>query len=335
MTTNNYQWPTERRQTKKVSGMIEMDAISMLTTQVAALTKQLQHRNLSSQTMQFMIETRASIRSLETQLGKLATLMTNHAQGNLPSTTKVKSKEQCNAISLRSGKELKEPKVVDKEKEVTGSNQHINIPFSEALQQMPSYVKFMKEIFSKKRKLRYYETVTLTEECSAIIQEKLPPKLKDPGSFNIPCSIRGSVVTKALCDLGVSVNLFPLSIFQKLNLGEARPTNVSLQMVDKSIKHPRGVIGDVLVKVDKFIFPVDFIILDMEEDDNIPLILGRPFLATGRVLIDVQKAELKLQVQKEEVSTLDHELNAKRRGNGGKFEFLVVVRLKLLLKLCL
>ena len=91
------------------------------------------------------------------------------------------------------------------------------------------------------------------------------------------------------------------SIFKRLGLGEARPTTVTLQLVDRSLKHPRGVIEDVLVKVDKFIFPVDFIVLDMEEDKEIPIILGRPFLATDRAMIDVQKGELKLKVQDDEV----------------------------------
>ena len=93
----------------------------------------------------------------------------------------------------------------------------------------------------------------------------------------------------------------PLSIFKRLGLGEARPTTVTLQLADRSLKHPRGVIEDVLVKVDKFIFPADFIVLDMEEDKEIPIILGRPFLATGRAMIDVQRGELKLRVQEEEV----------------------------------
>ncbi|XP_062085499.1 uncharacterized protein LOC133791592 [Humulus lupulus] len=115
---------------------------------------------------------------------------------------------------------------------------HINLPFAEALEQMPSYVKFMKEILSRKRKLEDYVTVALTEECSAILYKKLPPKLKDPGSFNIPCSIGGLVDTKALCDLGASVNLMHLSIFQKLNLGEVRPTTVFLQMADRLVNHP-------------------------------------------------------------------------------------------------
>ncbi|XP_022858335.1 uncharacterized protein LOC111379225 [Olea europaea var. sylvestris] len=167
---------------------------------------------------------------------------------------------------------------------------------------MPSYVKFMKNILSNKRRLEEYEIVALTKECSAILQKKLPPKLKDPGSFTILSSIGNSMFERALCELGASINLMPLSIFRKLRLGEARPTTVSLQLADHSIKHPRGIIEDVLVKVDKFILPTDFLILDMEEDREIPIIFGRPFLATGRALIDVQREELRLRVQEEEVT---------------------------------
>ena len=143
---------------------------------------------------------------------------------------------------------------------------HINIPFADALEQMPSYVKFMKDILSQKRRLDDFETVNLTEECSAILQRKLPQKLKDPESFTILCTIGNAIFERALCDLGASINLMPLSIFKRLGLGEARPTTVTLQIVDRSLKHPRGIIEDVLVKVDKFIFPANFIVLDMEED---------------------------------------------------------------------
>ena len=178
---------------------------------------------------------------------------------------------------------------------------HINSPFADALEQMPSYVNFMKDILSHKRRLADFEIVNLTKECSAILQRKLPQKLKDPGSFTIPCTIGNAIFERALCDLGASINLMPLSIFKRLGLGEAHPTTVTLQLADRSLKHPRGVIEDVLVKVDKFIFPADFIVLDIEEDKEIPIILGRPFLATGRAMIDVQKGELKLRVQEDEV----------------------------------
>ena len=173
---------------------------------------------------------------------------------------------------------------------------HINILFADALEQMPSYVKFMMYILSRKRRLTDFETVNLTEECSAILQRKLLQNLKDPGSFTIPCTIGNAIFERALCDLGASINLMPLSIFKHLGLGEAFPTTVTLQLADRSLKHPRGVIEDVLVKVDKFIFPADFIVLDMEEDKEIPIILGRPFLSIGRAMIDVQRGELKLRV---------------------------------------
>ena len=105
---------------------------------------------------------------------------------------------------------------------------HINIPFDEALEQMLGYVKFIKDILSKKRKLGDYEIVALSEECSVILQKKLPPKLKDPGSFTIPCVIRNSIFEKALCDIGDNINLMPWSIFKKLKVGEAHLTTVIL-----------------------------------------------------------------------------------------------------------
>ncbi|XP_075473337.1 uncharacterized protein LOC142504344 [Primulina tabacum] len=145
-------------------------------------------------------------------------------------------------------------------------------------------------------------TVNLTENCSALVQNKIPPKLKDPGSFSIPCIIGDVVFHKALCDLGASINIMPLSVFKKLGLGEPKPTRMSLPLADRSVKYPRGVIEDVLMKVDKFIFPTDFVVLNMEEDMEMHLILGRPFLATGKALIDVQEGKLRLRVGEEEIT---------------------------------
>ncbi|XP_060960154.1 uncharacterized protein LOC133030995 [Cannabis sativa] len=162
---------------------------------------------------------------------------------------------------------------------------HINIPLVEALEQMPTYVKFLKDILTKKKRLGEFETVALTEGCSAMLKSKIPPKLKDPGSFTIPISIGGRDVGRALCDLGAT-----------------RPTTVTLQLADRSMAHPEGKIEDVLVQVDKFIFPADFIILDYEEDREVPIILGRPFLATGRTLIDVEKGELTMRAQDEQAT---------------------------------
>ncbi|XP_024033534.1 uncharacterized protein LOC112095663 [Citrus clementina] len=165
----------------------------------------------------------------------------------------------------------------------------MNIPFVEALEQMPNYVKFLKDILARKRRLGEFETAALTQECSHMLQSKIPKKLKDPGSFTIPCLIRTRYNGRALCDLGAIINLMPLFVFKQLEVGECRPTTVSLQLADISHAYPEGKIEDVLVKVDKFIFPVDFVVLDFEADKEVPNIIGRPFLATGKTLFDVQK----------------------------------------------
>ncbi|KAL0291435.1 UNVERIFIED_CONTAM: Retrovirus-related Pol polyprotein from transposon opus [Sesamum radiatum] len=230
----------------------------------------------------------ASIRNIEMQLGQLVSMVSGRREGQLPSDTEKNPKEQVNAVTLKNGKTLgEEPprkqmeETPDQEKEelkeetkgsplklnvdtippypypkrVLKANLdkqfgkfleifkkiHVNIPLIDALSQMPSYAKFLKEVISNKRKWENGETVKLNEECSAILQNKLPPKLKDPGSFSIPCTIGDMNFEKALCDL------------------------------------------------------------DMEEDANTPLILGRPFLATGKALIDVQKGQLTLRINDEEV----------------------------------
>ena len=173
----------------------------------------------------------------------------------------------------------------------------INIPFAEVISQMPLYAKFLKEMLSKKRKIAEEGIVNLTATCSAIIQQKLPTKMKDPGRFTIPCSIGKYEFKKALCDSGASINLMSLSVVQRLSLGELTPTAVILQMADISMAQPEGILEDV----GKFVFPVDFVVMKMEEDTQVPLLFGRPFLATGAALIDVQKGELTLRVGDEAV----------------------------------
>ncbi|XP_070667394.1 uncharacterized protein [Malus domestica] len=178
----------------------------------------------------------------------------------------------------------------------------INIPFVDALEQMSNYAKFMKDIISRKRKFGDHEKIQLTEECSAILQRKLPLKQKDRGSFKIPCIIGTNLFEKALCDFGSSINLLPLSIAKNIGMCEIKPTTVSLQMADKSIAYPEGIIEDVLVKGDKLIFPTDFLVLDMEEDYETQLILGRPFLITARTLIDVEHGVLTLRIVEEKAT---------------------------------
>ncbi|CAN6540810.1 unnamed protein product [Malus baccata var. baccata] len=177
----------------------------------------------------------------------------------------------------------------------------INIPLLDAIAQIPSYAKFLKGLCTNKRKFTDHEQIELTNCCSEVLITKMPPKLQDPGSFTIPCVIGDFKFNKAFLDLGSSVNLMPFSIYEQLGIGELRRTSVSLQLADRSVTYPKGLVEDVLIKVDQFILPADFLVLDMKEDQNIPILLGRPFLATAGALIDVKSGTLKLRVQGESI----------------------------------
>ncbi|CAL9024821.1 unnamed protein product [Prunus brigantina] len=165
---------------------------------------------------------------------------------------------------------------------------------------MPAYGKFFKELNTYKRKYGPNEKVMVSENVSAVLQRKLPPKLKDPGSFSIDITIGGKLVEKAMLDLGASINLMPYSVYLQLGLGELKATTISLQLADRSVKYPRGIVEDILVQVDKLILPADFVVLDMEEapihDRELPILLGRPFMATAKTIIDVQNGLLTMTV---------------------------------------
>ncbi|XP_058733173.1 uncharacterized protein LOC131604769 [Vicia villosa] len=250
--------------------------------------------------VQFMEQTNEKFGTLEGHISSILTLLSQRTQGSLPTQTEPNPKEKnehCKVVTLRSGKELNQENnqdgqalVQEKEALTEGSTSkdqhhgknkdeqvkvsvpfpqrlrndqhdkqfarfleifrklHINIPFAEAISQMPKYAKFLKDIISNKKKLEGFETVKLNEECSDIVLKKLPPKLKDPGSFNIPCTIGSSHFEKALCDLGAN-----------------------------------------------------FVVLDMEEDEEVPIFMGRPFLATGDAIIEVKKGKLTLKLGDEKV----------------------------------
>ena len=141
-----------------------------------------------------------------------------------------------------------------------------------------------------KRRLNINKKAFLTEHVSVIIQSKTPIKYKDLGYPTISVNIGDTYVEKTLLDLGASVNLLPYSVYKQLGLGELKPTSITLTLADRSIKIPRGMIEDILVQVDKFYYPVDFIILDTEPitsgPNNVPIIPGRPFLAMANALIN-------------------------------------------------
>ncbi|CAM8905466.1 unnamed protein product [Rhodiola kirilowii] len=178
---------------------------------------------------------------------------------------------------------------------------YITMPFTDAITQIPTNAKFMKEILTGKRKMDGTETVALSEECSAAMHVPMPPKLKDSGSFSIPCDIGGLTIRRALCDLGASVSIMPYSLYAKLNLGDLCPTNISIRLADRSCRLPKGILKDVPVRVKNIYIPADFVMLEISEDTDIPIILGRPFLYTARVVIDMDRGSIALRVGNERV----------------------------------
>jgi hypothetical protein len=154
----------------------------------------------------------------------------------------------------------------------------INIPLLDAIQKIPSYAKFLKDLIIMKRKTNVPKKAFMTEQVSAILQRKLPLKYKDPGCPTITCMIGFSQIERALLDLEARVNLLPYSVYLQLGLGELKPTSMTLQLANRFVKIPWELVEDILIKVDKFYFPVDFIVLDIEPiqvvGSEIPMILG-------------------------------------------------------------
>uniref|UniRef100_A0A1U7X1A6 Uncharacterized protein LOC104233006 n=1 Tax=Nicotiana sylvestris TaxID=4096 RepID=A0A1U7X1A6_NICSY len=150
------------------------------------------------------------------------------------------------------------------------SAQRLNIPLMDSLIEMPGYAKMMKDLMSRKFYFQDLSTVTLTQTCSAVVTRLMAQKMSDPGSFTIPCTIGSYAFAKSLCDLRASINLMPLAVHTKLGIGRARPTSMLLQLGDRTVKRPTGILDDVLVQVGKFVFPVDFVILDCQQSMRRP-----------------------------------------------------------------
>ncbi|GJX10205.1 reverse transcriptase domain-containing protein [Tanacetum coccineum] len=179
---------------------------------------------------------------------------------------------------------------------------HFELSFADALLHMPKFASMFKSLLNNKEKLFDLAKTPVNENCLAVILKKLPEKLGDPGKFLIPCDFPEIVECLALADLGASINLMPLSIWKKLSLPELTPTRMILELADRSTTSPSGIAEDVFVKVGKFHFPADFVVVDYVVDPRVPLILGRPFLRTARALIDVYGEELTLRVDDEAIT---------------------------------
>ncbi|CAN6567547.1 unnamed protein product [Malus baccata var. baccata] len=195
---------------------------------------------------------------------------------------------------------FKQTKKEEAEKDIleTFRKVQVNIPLLDAIKQVPRYAKFLKELCTTRRRISNKEVVQVSENVSAVLQRKLPPKCKDPGSLTIPCVIGNTKFEHAMLDLGASINVMPYLIYASMNLGELKNDGVIIQLADRSNAYPKGVLEDVLVQVDNLIFPADFYVLEMEDSPNVtplPILLGRLFMKTARTKIDVFKGTLTME----------------------------------------
>ena len=174
----------------------------------------------------------------------------------------------------------------------------VNILLLDMIKQVPNYAKILRDLCTVKRGLNVEKKAFLTEQVNAIIQCKTPVKYKDSGCPTISVNVGGTCVEKALLDFGVSVNLMPYLVYKQLGLGELKPTTITLSLADRFIKIPKGIVEDVLIQVDKFYYPVDFVVLDTKPNamgtNYVPIILGMPFLATSNAIINCRNGIMQL-----------------------------------------
>nr|XP_028952641.1 uncharacterized protein LOC114822453 [Malus domestica] len=316
----NLRWDKEQHTRPQFQQQVQQPAAPKAAWEVAI-------EKLANTTTQEIQNLQASVKNMENKLGRLLCRFLEGLQvisqpktdsGIVEKSANSKDSEQTVNSSENSAvivedrvyeppmpyPERLKPKVKDQQLTdfmKTLSKVQINLPLIDAIKNIPSYAKFLKDVCTKKKKLVDFEKVILTEQCSAVLLHKLPPKKQDPGSFTISCTIGNSHFKRALIDLGASINLMPFSVFQRLGQGEIKPTSVILQLANRSVAYPRGIIEDLIIKVDNLYLPADFVILDMDEDMQTPIILGRPFMATARTLIDVEAGTLTLRMQDQSV----------------------------------
>ncbi|GKE51332.1 reverse transcriptase domain-containing protein, partial [Tanacetum coccineum] len=267
------------------------------------------------------------LKNLFGQFMKMNTASTS-GSGSLSSNTVANPRGDLKAITTRSGISYDGlpipppssflPKVVEREPEKQKLHEkddnlaskfveifmelHFELSFADALLHMPKFASMFKSLLNNKEKLFELVKTPVNENCSAVILKKLPEKLEDPDKFLIPCEFQGMVECSALADLGASINLMPLSVWKKLSLPDLTSTRMTLELADRSITRPIGVAEDVFVKVGKFYFLADFVVVDYDADPRVPLILGRPFLRTARDLIDVYGEEITLRFNDEAIT---------------------------------
>ncbi|GJT71725.1 hypothetical protein Tco_1031011 [Tanacetum coccineum] len=242
----------------------------------------------------------ASIKTLEIQIGKMSKVLQERGFGSLPSSTEANPKDQVKSISTTIKADSYSIRRIGSS-QYTVSTGHNRTLMYERRQMAISFPSHFNGYYCEEKKGSYGPQFLEAYSEASHINNSIPRKEKDPGSFTLPCFINNVCFDNALVNLGASVSVMPLSTHLNLGLGELAHTKLTVELADRTVKYPKGITKNVLVGIGKFVFLIDFIILDMPEDIKVPLILERPFLSTSRAKIDVYKRKITLRVGEERI----------------------------------
>ncbi|KAF8050839.1 hypothetical protein N665_1866s0003 [Sinapis alba] len=171
----------------------------------------------------------------------------------------------------------------------------VKLSFEDVVEMMPALKRYVKSLVTNKASPKE-SVMSISKRCSTLLQNRVPEKMEDPGSFVLSCEIEGAIFRRSLCDLGSSVNLMPYTVAKRLGFTNFKPIKIQLVFADRSVRHPVGVVLDIDVVIGNYKIPADFVVLELDQEPKDPLILGRPFLATSRAIIDVKRGKIDLHL---------------------------------------
>ncbi|GKB70605.1 hypothetical protein Tco_0932017 [Tanacetum coccineum] len=230
----------------------------------------------------------ASIKTLEIQIGQMSKVLQERGFGSLPSSTEANPRDQVKSISTTIEADSYPIRRIGSSQYAVSTGQNRTLMYETRQTTIP-FPSRLNGYYCEEKKGSYGPQFS---EAYSEASQSIPQKEKDPGSFTLPCFINNVCFDNALVDLGASVSVMPLSTYLNLGLGELAHTKLTVELADRTVKYPKGIAKSVVVSIGKFIFPIDFIILDMPEDIKVPLNLGRPFLSTAHAKIDVYKRKI-------------------------------------------
>ncbi|GJS52834.1 mitochondrial proton/calcium exchanger protein-like protein isoform X1 [Tanacetum coccineum] len=259
-----------------------------------------EQRQSMEDTLSKFMRTQGATITLEIQIGQMSKVLQERGFGSLPSSTETNPRDQVKSISTTIEADSHPIRRIGSPQYAVSTGQNRTLMYETRQTTIP-FLSRLNGYYCDGKKGSYGPQFSEAYSKASHIDESIPQKEKDLGSFTLPCFINNVCFDNALVDLGASVSVMPLLTYLNLGLGELAHTKLTVELADRTVKYPKGIAENVLVRIGKFTFPVDFIILDMPEDIKVPLILGRPFLSTARAKIDVYKRKITLRVGEEKI----------------------------------